>query len=709
MSGIYNATMAKNALKNFQYPKGQSNKVYSKSINTNNNGSNFNASNLLLSAIPIVTGMLNNAYNDSFGDMTYQEQLNRDAIYGRGDDPIIDLFSISSDQKEALNNIQNSSNKVFSGAVSSNQAILDNYNNIDFDLYKPAEKITFGQGLIKNLSAFGKGASYGAVAGPWGALIGGIAGGLADLGSYIGSGKRRKQLNLAAANAKQNSLYNFNQLVSNSNRQNNYVNMANNNGLALGGALDIMSNNQYNLNNYITAMNRNRMTSLPNSFQKTAFSSLNQFSLGGDVKYNEFNAGGTHEENPNGGVLQGFDSQGIPNTVEEGEVKVNTPNGEYVFSNRLKLSKEECKKLKIPEGSTYAEAAKILRKDYDERPNDTISKKGWEQFQNMLIESQELQKQEMAIKEAEIQGNSNEDIADIDSQLAQQLAAEQIIAQQNPNVSGVAPKIAQQLTNEQQYNVEQDLPIDNNRFDFGGFINKYAPLGIDLVGLATNLTTPVDKTAASAYQQAIDDIQYYEPKLNYNYAQYKPVDINQAMNNYWNNVNSQINAVRNTTNPSSNAALQALAYTANTGAGKRYDELAQQNYNRYRDVLDFNNRIDANNASLIAQAAQINADKDKQKASLLGAKIADINAKTASKQTAIGKSLGNISDMFRSMWMEEEDKKIAILNALSKGVNYTPEMGILIEQLIPGFLTLVKDLQGNNNGDKEQKDDKGQG
>ena len=49
----------------------------------------------------------------------------------------------------------------------------------------------------------------------------------------------------------------------------------------------------------------------------------------------EFNEGGTHEENPNQGVMQGIGQNGKPNLVEEGE----TRHEDYIFSNRLKVDK----------------------------------------------------------------------------------------------------------------------------------------------------------------------------------------------------------------------------------------------------------------------------------------------------------------------------------------------------------------------------------
>jgi len=50
----------------------------------------------------------------------------------------------------------------------------------------------------------------------------------------------------------------------------------------------------------------------------------------------EFNTGGLHETNPNGGIPQGVGPNGKINKVEEEEVKIKTGKGSaYVFSNRL--------------------------------------------------------------------------------------------------------------------------------------------------------------------------------------------------------------------------------------------------------------------------------------------------------------------------------------------------------------------------------------
>lgn len=105
------------------------------------------------------------------------------------------------------------------------------------------------------------------------------------------------------------------------------------------------------------------------------------------------NNGGTHEENPYEGVQIGVDNQGIPNLVEEGEVVWN----DYVFSNRLKPTKEMKKKNKY-KGDTFAEVAKYLQKESEERPNDPISQRGLEDSMSKLQEAQELLRSTKASK-----------------------------------------------------------------------------------------------------------------------------------------------------------------------------------------------------------------------------------------------------------------------------------------------------------------------
>lgn len=56
-----------------------------------------------------------------------------------------------------------------------------------------------------------------------------------------------------------------------------------------------------------------------------------------DKDLNHFNGGGTHEQNPLGGIPIGKDSQGTQNTVEAEETSFELKRGKFIFSHRLKL------------------------------------------------------------------------------------------------------------------------------------------------------------------------------------------------------------------------------------------------------------------------------------------------------------------------------------------------------------------------------------
>ena len=72
---------------------------------------------------------------------------------------------------------------------------------------------------------------------------------------------------------------------------------------------------------------------------------INKKALGGSVGVTkggtqdliQFEGGGTHEQNPLGGIPIGMNNQGQMNSVEEGESKYSFKDGDYVFSNRIKI------------------------------------------------------------------------------------------------------------------------------------------------------------------------------------------------------------------------------------------------------------------------------------------------------------------------------------------------------------------------------------
>ena len=152
--------------------------------------------------------------------------------------------------------------------------------------------------------------------------------------------------------------------------------------------------------------------------------------------YMKVEAGGSHEENPNGGVQIGVDSQGVPNLLEEGEPVYK----DYVYSDNIKASERFLKDNNIPDkyaGELYSRIADKLFEEAEERPNDPISRNGLEAMLGRLADAQEGQKayNEQKSLERELKKLSPEELAALEGMIAseeQQAAAPE--AQIQPEV-----------------------------------------------------------------------------------------------------------------------------------------------------------------------------------------------------------------------------------------------------------------------------------
>ena len=152
------------------------------------------------------------------------------------------------------------------------------------------------------------------------------------------------------------------------------------------------TNNAYKQNQF-----SNAMKSFYRSAEHGGLLGTHGSDFSNDIKY--INVGGTHEQNPNNGVLMGVDEEGVPNLVEEGEVIFN----DYVFSARLKPSKKALNDSLIGDkylGMTYAEIAEKLAEKSEEMANDPIEKNTLNANFARLITIQEEQRAKKAEQEA---------------------------------------------------------------------------------------------------------------------------------------------------------------------------------------------------------------------------------------------------------------------------------------------------------------------
>lgn len=264
-----------------------------------------------------------------------------------------------------------------------------------------------------------QGAASGSVGGPWGALGGATAGLLGSIGGLFGGKKRAKRAmneynqrmdSLRAYATAENLRRKADYELSNQNAIHNGLGQQSikemSNFRAMGGNLYTdLSPNMMNLWNdkqnidKQKIMNQQINLGLGNSFN----TKLNTFDYGGsmngmnlptDMQYYE--NGGSHEENPNGGIQVGQDQQGNPNLVEEGEFRY----GDYIFSDRIPVDYSILSDFNVEKGKinrntknnpTYAELAKKTADKYKDL-NDKISKDSLNKQLDRLQQSQEAQK-----------------------------------------------------------------------------------------------------------------------------------------------------------------------------------------------------------------------------------------------------------------------------------------------------------------------------
>lgn len=167
------------------------------------------------------------------------------------------------------------------------------------------------------------------------------------------------------------------------------------------GAIDFMQNEELLDSLEEGATKTNRKTSLPEFAFGGALGGY-----GGDWSngLTYIGAGGSHEENPLGGVPAGMSQDGRPNQVEEGEYIWT--DQDYVFSKRIEIPEEEYEALGLKKGKrklTYADGAEILQKESAERPNDPISERGKNAALIKLMQSQEQQRALLAQQEQQEQ------------------------------------------------------------------------------------------------------------------------------------------------------------------------------------------------------------------------------------------------------------------------------------------------------------------
>lgn len=334
-------------------------------------------------------------------------------------------------------------------------------------------------------------------------------------------------------------------------------------------------------------------------------SMANYNAFGGQLNSNDvttFENGGTHEQNPNGGIPQGVDQQGVPNLVEEGETKYK----DYIFSNRIIADKKALGALNLPKrhgGKTFGKIADKLGDESKERPNDPISKRGLEDSMGKLQFLQELM-------------NKNKD--------------------------------------------NKTFAFGGNLFKMGGDTLRYAPIvqaGLATVTDAFGLTNNPDYSNADLLNQA--QVSITPDRIN-NFLEYKPLDVNYMSNQ----ANAQNAATRRSIKESSAgnratylATLAAADYGAQKQQGDLYRQSTDYNNQQQMKVADFNRGTNQFNSQITLDADRTN-QQFKQQNALSQAQMREnifqqaSNNKSAN-QNALFQGLGDLgSEQTQRGWLD---------------------------------------------------------
>ena len=328
--------------------------------------------------------------------------------------------------------------------------------------------------------------------------------------------------------------------------------------------------------------------------------------------------GGSHEANPFEGVQMGIDPQGIPNLVEEGEVIFN----DYVFSNRLKVPKAIRQKYKLRDNITFAEAAKKLSKESEDRPNDPISKRGLESFMGALANGQE----EVRIKNENRQMNRyakggklgkiyegdgpDDNYMDFGT-LASPISYEQLERMIDLGIDGSAIPLTG--TSEEIDNAITRAAVEKGATT-GDKSNlsylRFAPAFMSGMSAFTDLFSKPDYSAADRIVSV--DIQ---PALVSadpigQYLSYKPLDRMFYINQLNKNTAASRRAIQNTSGGNRAAALAGILaadYNYGENLGKLARQAEEYNQTQKEKVAGFNRQTDMFNSQQSMQAQSVNA------------------------------------------------------------------------------------------------------
>ena len=316
----------------------------------------------------------------------------------------------------------------------------------------------------------------------------------------------------------------------------------------------------------------------------------------------EFKNGGSHEENPLGGIPQGYNENGDLNLVEQGETKWN----DYIFSNRNKLSKAE--RFNLPgmlNNRTFSSAAKTIQKESKERPLDLISKRGLDKQMDYLISAQE---EHNAMLE-----NTNQF------------------------------KRGGKMNSKSKY---QGIQINGNpktvKHGYGDWL-RYAPVASNVIGLATDIASTPE-----TIQTARIEAPLLSEKMSYD-----PVDQEYLTNKLTSNYANLVDKIQGSSGGNrgvANASMIAAMNNLYDAYGDTAIKSREYNRDMLSKTLEFNRATSQANAQMRMAADQYNANAEDRMIATNAANRAARRNAIREQIAALGENLGAIGTEKR--WMD---------------------------------------------------------
>ena len=559
-------------------------------------------------------------------------------------------------------------------------SLMNQWNNINWQSAdyraKDLKGVSTGQQIGNVINSTASGAATGAkIGGPWGAVAGAIAGAGTSIGGiFAGKGKAKRladSLNAMATLANSDNIEQYNR------------------------AMMMANNNIYdNLYGNFAAYGGNLNMDIPN-YQTHGGDFFN-----GVTKINE---GGTHEENPNGGIIMGIDEKGVPNLVEEGEVIYN----DYVYSNRLTPNNKMLEKFNFPskyKGKTFAYIAEDLSKESEETPLDPINKRGLQANMSKLSVIQELVRDSMG-KTGEnrlVKANGGriydglEDVSGINTD-AFNIAQQQIdnFAYNHfglPQLPAITPKegniaiqqnpvtIKTPTTNSLTINSSKNKPLPTYM--------RYAPIAISGMATLNSLLSKPDYENANIIRDAAKNIPHSVIPFNriYNNYSYRPIDTDYILNQVKAQSGATNRAILNSNlnAGSAMAGLLSSGYNTQRAIGNALMQAENINDARRKEAAQMQTAVDQYNSQGLTNVAKANADLSFNRAKMKNTLLSNYATMREGIDNALEQSrsanLTNFADNLGNLGRENVNwnwlqglKDSGYFNRLNESMDYNKE------------------------------------